>query len=605
MPITIADAPGTLSGGAAKIYVGAFNGAYSGSCKDEGDRRDECAARIAWSAVKKKYKKSGDKWVKKSAAEAEFNSPFVPLDFVVVKASSSGGEMRWVARASDTMKDDWDTRMTQLLFQNFIKRSGEADHLPYLSIAHYGALGGAGIAGDTVAMWIDGNAFKVKGTFRNNSAGRALYGTVKREMADPTIESDNRVRMSIAFADLAHNHGDQEFIRRSLDELCARCEAGQLPDEYTDGHLIHIAATRIPVNRRTEIEVGGPIEARSSKARTRRDDAASIVGSELADQLERLAREGLEEDSAGKGRSVVVKSEQDLSTSAEPGTPEWIEEARTRFQQHTAQRAITAVDAYVYPYGGATSLADAKSFVDAQKEATKLYDGVDMLMAIAHNIMADPSIEDKLTAMSEVFQSFGGWWKKQPESEEFRSAADQGVTDMAEEVTTQVTTEEEEQEREQEETTEIILEEVQDPTSEPEVALSAAMVPVVAAIQTFQEGVVLALSEAGLEPSARLEKIQPLLNEMGNQLVAAANRPATPGDEVAMALRSALQAELTPLVQSIQALVATMGRGPEEGPPVGRRTYSHVATVRAAEGKPLSQIDELARKTTIGAMGRS
>ena len=172
---------------------------------------------------------------------------------------------------------------------------------------------------------------------------------------------------------------------------------------------------------------------------------------------------------------------------------------------------------------------------------------------------------------------------------------------MTQEVTPEVTTPEEEPEETTETTQVEAPAKVETPT---EVVLSAAMQPVVAAIQTCQEGVVQVMSEAGIEPNKRLEQIQPLLNEMSNQLVAAANRPVTPADEVAVALRSALQAELGPLVQSIQALVATMGRGADEGPP-GRRTYSHVASVRAADAKPMSQIDQLARRSVGLSTGHS
>lgn len=74
MPITVSEAPGTLPAAAKKIYVSAFNGAYEGTCKDPkkrrgGGTRDECAAKIAWSAVKRKYKQVGDKWVAKSILE--------------------------------------------------------------------------------------------------------------------------------------------------------------------------------------------------------------------------------------------------------------------------------------------------------------------------------------------------------------------------------------------------------------------------------------------------------------------------------------------------------------------------------------------------------
>ena len=54
---------------AQKIYKEVFNNAYE-QYKDPkkrtyGGTRAEAAARVAWSAVKKEYKKVRDKWVKK------------------------------------------------------------------------------------------------------------------------------------------------------------------------------------------------------------------------------------------------------------------------------------------------------------------------------------------------------------------------------------------------------------------------------------------------------------------------------------------------------------------------------------------------------------
>lgn len=64
------EVPSTLSGHAAEIWRSAFNSAYSGTCKERSDR-DACAAKIAWSAVKKKYKKGeGGEWVKKGLLDS-------------------------------------------------------------------------------------------------------------------------------------------------------------------------------------------------------------------------------------------------------------------------------------------------------------------------------------------------------------------------------------------------------------------------------------------------------------------------------------------------------------------------------------------------------
>ena len=69
MPISAADAPKNLPKHAREIYVSAWNSAYATTCKARSDR-DECASKIAWAAVKKKYKKEGDSWTAKQATPA-------------------------------------------------------------------------------------------------------------------------------------------------------------------------------------------------------------------------------------------------------------------------------------------------------------------------------------------------------------------------------------------------------------------------------------------------------------------------------------------------------------------------------------------------------
>ena len=59
--------PKNLPEGAKKIYIAAEENARKTTCKDSGDRKDECANRVAWSAVKRKYKKGADgQWIPKA-----------------------------------------------------------------------------------------------------------------------------------------------------------------------------------------------------------------------------------------------------------------------------------------------------------------------------------------------------------------------------------------------------------------------------------------------------------------------------------------------------------------------------------------------------------
>lgn len=68
MPIKDSSIPKTLPSGAKSIFRGAFNSAFSRCTDKGGDTKacDQSAARIAWSAVKKVYKKGKNgKWVLK------------------------------------------------------------------------------------------------------------------------------------------------------------------------------------------------------------------------------------------------------------------------------------------------------------------------------------------------------------------------------------------------------------------------------------------------------------------------------------------------------------------------------------------------------------
>lgn len=317
MPKTVADAPKTLPRHAREIWAAAFNSAYDGTCKGEGERRSECAARVAMAAVKREYKQlESGKWVKKAATQTDFNELELGdleatylADFIVAKTSSLEGELRWMGRASDTFEDSLGTRMTKTLFMNFIRRA-ESYGEPYLGIAHYGSLGGAGVAGPTTDMWIDGSMFKAKGTFNQNSLGLALYGALNTERSAQGLDPESRIRLSLGFLDLKHTHGAFVFERRSLYDECPFCGAADLPDTFLDGVLVHFAATRVPLNERSTLEIDDGIGVQRSDAQgvTRFEDAASIVGESLASQLEILRLESAGDPDVELSETVVEMS---------------------------------------------------------------------------------------------------------------------------------------------------------------------------------------------------------------------------------------------------------------------------------------------------------
>jgi cation transport regulator len=47
---------------AQEIYLGAFNNAWT-EYSSRGPARERTAHRVAWAAVKRKYQKSGDRWI--------------------------------------------------------------------------------------------------------------------------------------------------------------------------------------------------------------------------------------------------------------------------------------------------------------------------------------------------------------------------------------------------------------------------------------------------------------------------------------------------------------------------------------------------------------
>jgi cation transport regulator len=47
---------------AQEIYLGAFNNAWT-EYASRGPARENIAHRVAWAAVKRKYRKSGDRWI--------------------------------------------------------------------------------------------------------------------------------------------------------------------------------------------------------------------------------------------------------------------------------------------------------------------------------------------------------------------------------------------------------------------------------------------------------------------------------------------------------------------------------------------------------------
>jgi transcriptional regulator with XRE-family HTH domain/cation transport regulator ChaB len=322
-------APETLPKAAKTLWVATFNGVLE-SCKGTTAECDESAAKIAWDQIKEKYRKVKDQWVAKS----EYDEAYHDVLLTITKASlQPDGSVRWQAVASDTGKDRSGERTSIELFQDWIDRvTYKADvgylpkpKMPFLGVSHYPALDGFGEAGTTRLMFIDGNAFKVNGVFNSDRAtGQELLNEIKAELA--LIKKGNQpekpIRISAGWWDIEHYHEDSNFLftRQALTDKCPLCKQGQTSDKvYKAGQLDHFAATRVPMNPRTSLE----LEEKSMATKiTRREDAESIIGSDLAEEMERRARMVGKSETEGGDElhpAIVTKADADEAEITKAG----------------------------------------------------------------------------------------------------------------------------------------------------------------------------------------------------------------------------------------------------------------------------------------------
>ncbi len=300
MPIGLSKAPDTLPKRGQQLWVDTFNGVFD-SCTDGEKICDERAAKIAWSQVRKQYKKAGDKWVLKESAKSE-SEAYSEVELVITKATlQQDGTMRWQAVTSDTEVDKATERTSLALFRDWIERVDyglvteflpDEPRMPFLGLSHYPALDdGSGEAGATARMFTDGNQFKAGGAFHSDEEhpiGPAVFESVRQERA--LIKKgevvDNPIRISAGWWDLQHSHGEFIFNRKSLTDICPMCVKNVGDKVYLKGQLDHFAATRVPMNPRTSLE----LEEKSMATTTRVQDAASIIDPELAEELDRKAK---------------------------------------------------------------------------------------------------------------------------------------------------------------------------------------------------------------------------------------------------------------------------------------------------------------------------
>jgi len=308
----------------------------------------------------------------------------VGMELIITKVAKDKqtGEKRWFARASGVERDLFDERMSKELFDDFIRRAEAKESvpepfsskawnggLPYLGVAHYLDLEGEGIAGPTTQIYTDGDYFKSKGTFENSELGDLCYDAIKKDIEDD-IPHDQRIRISIAFIDWGHDHeGHGVFRRESLMDRCELCGKGIGEKIYKAGHLVHLALTRRPAYPQATIE----LEERSMNKR--RDDAASIVGDDKADELEAKSLEML---LVGKTEgidpnAVIIKADEETG-------------------EESAEEA---------PYGGAETLDEAEAYLVQKATEPILMNSWGVLQGVLTNIAGrdhGPAIAEQLKA---------------------------------------------------------------------------------------------------------------------------------------------------------------------------------------------------------------
>ncbi len=316
---------------------------------DSGDD-EETAAKKAYAALKRAgwYKDENGKWNKKALLQS------FCLHIERASYDKASGEKRWRAVASDTELDSFGDKMSIELFDDFIQRAISKEPvpgqyasefwsggMPYLSVSHYPDLNGK-VPGITQNLYVDGNRLKAKGIFLDNPLGEACFRAVCEDLYTENGRArDDKIRISIAFLDYKHRHLGSNYVfeRKNLNDVCPECLKEIMTNnyggkEFLSGHLVHLALTRVPVNTRTEMEV-----EKSMGAKTRQEDAASIVGNELAEELEKEA------SLVGKSEAMVIKSDEE--SGSEDCTRNVEENSTNQIQNDNPEDSETETEVFV------------------------------------------------------------------------------------------------------------------------------------------------------------------------------------------------------------------------------------------------------------------
>ena len=249
---------------AKDIYEAAWKQA-----KDDG-RDDETAAQIAIAAVKRAgYVKDEDtgQWAK---------AAYHTIEMWITKAvKGKDGVMRWNATVSKFAVDNQGDEVTPEFFKSAAAQVANGLRpAPVLCVSHIdkGMPSDDWTAGDVEALYVDGDQPKAKGTFRDTLLGRAAFQAVRDDWSNK-VPDNEKTRISMGFFD----EGSERLVTRMQDGT------EKIGRRFRLGWIKHLALTRVPVVEETRIKAG--LEVKSMPATTKKQDAASIVGDELAEQL--------------------------------------------------------------------------------------------------------------------------------------------------------------------------------------------------------------------------------------------------------------------------------------------------------------------------------
>jgi cation transport regulator ChaB len=250
---------------------------------------DETAAKIAVTAVKRAgYSKDDETgmWAKMHM-----------VHWHITKATLDEGIMRWHGTVSKFSVDVQGDQITPEFIKyagNMVRKGHRPAPVVCLSHIDYGKPSDAWVVGDTDEIYVDGRVPKAKGTFRDTPLGKAAFASVRDDIQNDAPQNE-RSRFSMGFYD----EGSQ-IIKSFLPD-------GQeaVGRRYHKGWIKHLALTRVPVVKETSIQATLEEKGMAKKV-TKREDAASIVGDELADELVGAAEKADLEDT-----ELILKQEED------------------------------------------------------------------------------------------------------------------------------------------------------------------------------------------------------------------------------------------------------------------------------------------------------